>query len=580
MILVFKKIWRFSKDEQANIKLAILYKLLHVFFNALQFGAIYLMLKDIFAHNVTSKTITYCTLMLIVSLIGKVYTLSKSQMKDTHAGYFTAYIKRDEIANKLKKVPMGFFSENSLGKITAISTTTLQQIESWVPLALVLILSGMIETVIFVLLMFIVDTRIALIAVCGVIVFMLVTALLEKRSRKNAKELQESTNTLTKQILSTILGIQVIKSYNLDGKNNKELTNAIDDSYKVTKGLEQLIVPYATLQKIVFGVTTGLMVYTAIRLNISHELALVDTIMVMIASFVIFEGMSVAGLNMAIVRLIENAIDSYEYMKQMPDIEEGSIDHGIQNYDIEFNNVSFAYGDQMILDGINCVMKQGSMSAIVGPSGSGKTTLCHLIARFYDVQNGEIRIGGTNINDYTLSYLNQQIAMVFQDVYLFEDTIENNIKFANPNASLEEVIEAAKKAQCHEFIMNLEDGYQTILKEGGSTISGGERQRISIARAILKDAPIIIFDEATANVDPENEYELQMAIHELTKDKTIIMIAHRLKTIRNANQIFVLNQHKIEQSGTHEELMKEGGLYKQLVDTKTLETTWKLESTK
>lgn len=428
--------------------------------------------------------------------------------------------------------------------------------------------------------MFIVDTRIALIAVCGVIVFMLVTALLEKRSRKNAKELQESTNTLTKQILSTILGIQVIKSYNLDGKNNKELTNAIDDSYKVTKGLEQLIVPYATLQKIVFGVTTGLMVYTAIRLNISHELALVDTIMVMIASFVIFEGMSVAGLNMAIVRLIENAIDSYEYMKQMPDIEEGSIDHGIQNYDIEFNNVSFAYGDQMILDGINCVMKQGSMSAIVGPSGSGKTTLCHLIARFYDVQNGEIRIGGTNINDYTLSYLNQQIAMVFQDVYLFEDTIENNIKFANPNASLEEVIEAAKKAQCHEFIMNLEDGYQTILKEGGSTISGGERQRISIARAILKDAPIIIFDEATANVDPENEYELQMAIHELTKDKTIIMIAHRLKTIRNANQIFVLNQHKIEQSGTHEELMKEGGLYKQLVDTKTLETTWKLESTK
>ena len=218
------------------------------------------------------------------------------------------------------------------------------------------------------------------------------------------------------------------------------------------------------------------------------------------------------------------------------------------------------------------------MTAIVGPSGSGKTTFCNLIARFWDVNSGEILIGGENIKNYKIENLMNSISMVFQDVYLFEDTIENNIKFGKQNASHEEVVQAAKKARCHEFIEALPDGYNTIIGEGGASLSGGEKQRISIARAMLKDADIIIFDESTANIDPENEDKLKEAIESLTKNKTVIMIAHRLKTIRNADQILVLKDGEIVERGNHEELIKNNGLYSDLINAKAKAESWKLNN--
>lgn len=260
------------------------------------------------------------------------------------------------------------------------------------------------------------------------------------------------------------------------------------------------------------------------------------------------------------------------------DIDEGNIKRMIQNHDIDINNIRFSYDNRRVLDNVTCVIKENEMTAIVGASGSGKTTLCNLIARFWDVNSGEIKIGGNNIKDYTVENLMNNISMVFQDVYLFEDTIENNIKFGNQNATREDVIDAAKKAQCHDFIVSLPQGYDTIVGEGGTSLSGGEKQRISIARAMLKDAPIIIFDEATANIDPENEDKLKLAIESLTKNKTVIMIAHRLKTIRNANQILVLNKGCIEQRGTHDELMRQGGIYKDFVDAKSKSENWSLNN--
>ena len=218
------------------------------------------------------------------------------------------------------------------------------------------------------------------------------------------------------------------------------------------------------------------------------------------------------------------------------------------------------------------------MTAIVGPSGSGKTTFCNLIARFWDVKSGEILIGGKNIKDYKIENLMNSISMVFQDAYLFEDTIENNIKFGKQDASHDEVVEAAKKARCHEFIEALPEGYNTIIGEGGASLSGGEKQRISIARAMLKDAGIIIFDEATANIDPENEDKLKEAIESLTKNKTVIMIAHRLKTIRNADQILVLKDGEIVERGNHEELIKNNGLYSDLINAKAKAESWKLNN--
>ena len=221
-------------------------------------------------------------------------------------------------------------------------------------------------------------------------------------------------------------------------------------------------------------------------------------------------------------------------------------------------------------------VREGTTTAIVGPSGSGKTTLCRLMARFYDVSEGRITLGGHNLKEFTCDSLLSNISMVFQNVYLFHDTIKANICFGTEQASEKEMIRAAKQACCHDFIMELPAGYDTIIGENGASLSGGEKQRISIARAIMKDAPVIILDEATANVDPENEKELIEAIQALTKEKTVLMIAHRLKTVRNADQIFVIDKGRIIQRGTHDELVKQDGIYRRFVDSRRQAIGWKI----
>ena len=578
MISVFKKIWFFSGKERNNLTRSIVAAFFHAAFNAFQFVAIYYMLKCLFKQNVVQKDIIIVLVVLIISLIGKIITQNVSQMNQTHAGYFMAANKRIELGEKIKRVPMGFFNNFSLGKLTTLATTNLTQIESWIPVLLVNVLGGFLNTFIFVLSIFIINFEIGFVALIGMIVFLFVTFLMEKRSRKNAADMSNIQTHLTKNVLSTIQGMQVIKSYNLSGGNNKSLNDAIDDSYKTTLSLEKMIIPYTITQRIVIGMTIVVMLLFCIKLNLSGNLSIADTVVLMIASFTIFDGLIGAGSNMAILRIAENAIDSYEYVNHMPDINEGNISSLIQNHNIDIKNIGFSYDNRRVLDNVTCIIKENEMTAIVGISGSGKTTLCNLIARFWDVNEGEIKIGGNNIKDYTVENLMDNISMVFQGVYLFEDTIENNIKFGNQNATREEVVNAAKKAQCHDFIISLPQGYNTSIGEGGASLSGGEKQRISIARAMLKDAPIIIFDEATANIDPENEDKLKLAIESLTKNKTVIMIAHRLKTIRNANQILVLNKGCIEQRGTHDELMRQDGIYKDFINAKSMSENWSLNN--
>lgn len=578
MIKVFKKIWNFSQEEQGNIRRSIIAGFFHAIFNALQFGAIYYMLIAIFSQRVSTQTIWICLGILLVSLIGKIATQKISQMNQTHAGYFMAAHKRIEIGEKIKKVPMGFFSSYSLGRLTTIATTSLSQAEQWIPMLLVLVLGGILNTLIFVLGTFIFNQKIGLVAVVGVIVFFIVTSLMEKKSTKNAKKMTETQTELTKQVLAAIQGMQVIKSYNLAGTNNRTLEKSIKDTSSLLLKLEKSVQPYIVTQRIVMGITTVAMTYLSIKLNLAGDLPLAETILMIIASFIIFEGLVGAGSNMAILRAAENAIDSVDFVNEIPDMKEGTDRTPIQNHDIEFKDVSFSYDQRPILKNVSCAIKGNTMTAIVGPSGSGKTTFCNLIARFWDVDSGQISIGGKNIKDYTIENLMNNISMVFQNVYLFEDTIENNIKFGKQDATKDEIIEAAKKAQCHNLIMTLPQGYQTMIGEGGASLSGGEKQRISIARAMLKDAPIIIFDEATANIDPENEDKLKEAIESLTKDKTVIMIAHRLKTIRNADQILVLNQGNIVERGDHETLMAYGGLYKDLIKAKKVSESWKLNN--
>lgn len=576
MITVFKKIWNFAEKEQSNIRKSIIVGFLCAAFNAMQMGGVYHVLVKIFDETLSVKDIAVVLGILLVSLVGKIITQYVSQLEQTHAGYFMAADKRIRIGNKLKKVPMGFFSEFSLGKITTMSTTTLSQIEMQVPMLLVLVLGGLLNTFVFALALFYLHIMVGITAVLGILAFFIVTYFMEKKSRENASEIGIAQTHLTKQVLETVQGMQVIKSYNLGGKNNKELSNAFEENCNITMKLEKNMTPYIALQRIVLGISIAAIIILSAKYYMEGNMILADAIMSMIAGFIIFEGIKAAGSSMAILRIAENSIDSLKYLEQIPEIKEGQETSPIRHPNIEFKDVSFAYDEKTILDHISCEMKKNTITAIVGPSGSGKTTFCNLIARFWDVNTGEILIGGKNIKEYTLPHLMSHIAMVFQSVYLFEDTIENNIKFGVPNATREEVIEAAKKAMCHDFIEALPNGYDTLIGEGGATLSGGEKQRISIARAMLKDAPIVIFDEATANIDPENEDKLKAAIEELTKNKTIIMIAHRLSTIRNADQILVLNNGKIEQRGNHEELMKQGGLYKTLINMKNKATVWKI----
>lgn len=377
-----------------------------------------------------------------------------------------------------------------------------------------------------------------------------------------------------------IQGMPIIKSFNLTGKGDQTVRSALEESRSANLALEKLFTPYTIGQELVLRISSVAMIVFSLYFYINGTMDLLKAIMCIIMSFLVFASIQSAGSAMATLRVATSSIEQVETTENMPqmDIEGQKITP--HHTDIEFNNVSFSYDKIPILREVSVHIPEKAMTAIIGPSGSGKSTMCSLISRFWDVDQGSISIGDVNIKNYTLESLMDLISTVFQNVYLFQDTIENNIKFGKPQAKKEEVIEVAKKAQCHDFIMNLPEGYQTIIGEGGTSLSGGEKQRISIARAMIKDAPIIIFDEATANVDPENEDKLQNAMESLTKDKTVIMIAHRLKTIRNADQIIVLRDGIIEEKGKHEDLIRKEGTYKKFIEAREGTESWKIKHNK
>lgn len=294
-------------------------------------------------------------------------------------------------------------------------------------------------------------------------------------------------------------------------------------------------------------------------------------------AFMIFGSVENMSDSVYMLGLIDASLDKLEAIKQAKFIDEEGKDFPISRYDIDFQSVSFGYGEKIVLQDLSFHLPQQSSTAIVGASGSGKSTICSLITRFYDVNSGRVMIGGHDVREFTCDSLLKNISMVFQNVYLFHDSIRNNIGFGKPGATEEEIIEAAKKARCHDFIIALPEGYDTLIGECGSSLSGGEKQRISIARAMLKDAPIIILDEATASIDPENEHLIQQAISELVCGKTILTIAHRLSTIENADQILVIDEGRLQQSGTHEQLSSQPGIYRDFIDIRQRAEGWHID---
>lgn len=575
MLEAIRKIIAFSGPEKSKIYRAIIISFFKSLFSMFRMAAIYFVLLAFEEGNTTMKPAWTALAFLGVSIVGQLILKMVADLQAVHAGYFMSAFKRLEIAERLKKVPMGYFNDNNLEQITGTATTVLDVVENQGANVLVLILSGLMNSVVFLICVLCFDWRLGLIELAGMIIYMLITSSMEKKSRSLSPVRQKNEAALVSKVLESLQGMSVIKSFNLTGKGDEALKKAIDDNRDSNMALERLFIPYGELQGVVLGAFKALLLLVDVVLFVTGNMTITYALMAVIISFQVFADIEQTGAGLTVLRVVSSSIEEAEKVNLLPVMDENGKDFTPEDHGITIDHVSFAYGDNEILNDVSLEIPENTMTAFVGSSGAGKTTLAMLIARFWDVDKGSISIGGRNVKDYTLESLMSQISVVFQNVYLFADTIENNIKVGMSDASHEQVVAAAKKACCHDFIMSLPDGYSTVIGEGGATLSGGEKQRISIARAILKDAPIIILDEATANVDPENEDKLTAAFDALTDNKTVIMIAHRLKTIRNADKIVVLDGGAIS-SGTHDELLKSSSKYSNFIRLREEAANWKM----
>ena len=565
-----------NKENRNKLYLALGLGVFKAMFSMLRIPAIAVILQGILDQNMTMKNVWTALLIMGISVLGQVLVGLKTTMLQCEGGYNTCSAKRVEIAEHLRYLPMGFFNANSLGRITNITTNTMEQLADVATLVVMMTTQGIVTTsVIFVCFLFF-DVRIALILLLGILIFSFFNAMMQRSTIPVAPRKARADESLVTAVIEYVQGIAEVKNFNLTDKTAKRLEGAISEKQASDTTLEYAVIPFMCLQGITTKLTGVLICIASIWFYLSGSLSLLYTILLVVSSFMVYESLDLMGGFSALVRTVKIVVDQANEVLALPPMDIDGVDAAPAGMDIELKNVSFAYEDRKIIDNVSLKIPAKSTTAIVGPSGGGKTTLANLMARFWDVQNGEVLLGGKNVKEYSFDSLMKNFSFVFQRVYLFEDTIANNIRFGEPNASMDRVIEAAKKARCHDFIMSLPNGYDTIIGEGGASLSGGEKQRISIARAIMKDAPIIILDEATANVDPENEAELTKAIEELTRNKTIIMIAHRLKTVRKADQILVIENGKIAQRGTHDELMREDGIYKNFVSERKEAVSWKI----
>lgn len=554
------------------------FELLRSIFEALQFVALLIVLRALVGQNMTGATAWMALGIMAVSVAGAAFCWYLAHNSEGHANYRMCGEKRIHIGERMKYMPMGYFNAQSLGSLTAAATSTISDLKSMSFAVIARTVVGMIRTTIFSLATMCFDWRIGLVFFVGILLFLWVNSRLLKKSRELSPGRLTAQTKLVDAVLEYIQGMSVVRAFHGDKAAKQTLNNTIKETENQNFKLERKRIPYNVLEQVVLRVTSVLAILLSIWFFLQGNMSLFTCLMMVVSAFLVYSELESAGEMFFMLPMIDASIDRVEEIDRAPKMDEGGSVQVPKSHDISFDHVDFSYGDRKIIDDVSFTIPEGTTTAIVGPSGSGKTTLTSLMARFWDVNKGSVKLGGIDVKDYSLDSLMSNFSMVFQNVYLFNDSIENNIKFGKPAASHEEVVAAAKAARCHDFIMALPDGYDTVIGEGGATISGGERQRLSIARAMLKDAPIVILDEATANVDPENEAELQAAIEALTGGKTIIMIAHRLKTVRHANQILVVDHGKIVQHGTHDQLIRQKGIYADFILTRKAVIDWKISA--
>lgn len=577
MIQTLKKFFAFcGADNRKLFITSIWLGVLSAICSALRIPAAFLVVQALLEQNMTTAVLWKSLAILVSSVIVTILINMKSTMLQTRGGYRACANKRIEIAEHLRYLPMGWFNANSLGEVTSVTTNTMENMSNVATRVVMITTKGFLTTGVIAVMMLLYDWRVGLVTLAGLLVFLGVNALMQKKEQSLSQRKMDADEHLVSKVLEYVQGIAEVKNFDLTQDSTTQVSAAVEECRKAAFGMEVPSVLFMFLQFIVNKFTGVGICGTALLFYWNGTMPLANCLLMLVCSFILFEQLDSAGSYSTLFRSIDIGVEKANaILKVEPmDIDGREIVPG--RCDIALEHVDFCYEQKKILDDVSLTIPEKTTVAIVGPSGSGKTTLCSLMARFWDVQGGRVTLGGQDVRAYSYDSLIRNFSFVFQRTYLFSDTIANNIRFGKPEASLEEVMAAAKKARCHDFIMALPEGYDTVIGEGGASISGGERQRIAIARAMMKDAPIIVLDEATANVDPENEKELVEAIRALTHDKTVIMIAHRLKTVRGADRIFVVDNGKIVQQGTHDELVGQEGIYRRFVVERRQAAGWKV----
>lgn len=570
MFKLISRILNLSGKYKNRIKGAFVFAFIESVLSKMPIFIAFTVLIGFYEKTISPKTFLYVGIGLGLVVLVQALVHFLSDKLQSAAGFLIFADKRMELGNHLRKLPMGYFTSGNLGKINSVLSSDMAFIEEVSMSTIANMMSYVLSTVVLTIFMFILDYRIGLVSVCVTLIATLLASRMNKMSLSEAVIRQEQGEKLTDAVLSFAEGISVIKSYNLLGDNSKALTDSFASSRDTSIKFEKKMTPWTSGLNIIYGIGITFILALALYLHLQGMLKLPYVLGLILFVFDLFSPLKTLYGEASRLTVMNAALDRIEEVLNETELQDTGKKHILKakvgEPEISFNHVKFSYGEKEVLHDMSFAMNKNTMTALVGQSGGGKSTVANLLARFWDVDSGEILIRGVNIKDVSLSELMSEISMVFQRVYLFQDTIFNNIAMGKENATKEEVIEAAKKARCYDFIMALPDGFDTMIGEGGATLSGGEKQRISIARCILKDAPIVILDEATASVDVDNESYIQEAISELVKNKTLLVIAHRLNTIRDADNIIVIKEGNIAEQGTHNELIALNGIYKNMVE--------------
>ncbi len=580
MLALFSRILNLSGKYKDRIQGAFLCAFIESILAKMPIFLAFLVLSGFYQNTLTGTDCLYIGFGLAAVVVAQAVVHYLCDRLQSAAGYMIFTDKRMELGGHLRKLPMGYFTSGNIGKISSVLSTDMVFIEEAAMSTLGNMMSYMLSALILLVFMFFLDWRLGLIAAIVTLLASLVAKGMNKVSLKEAAGRQDQSEHLTDAVLSFAEGIGVIKSYNLIGEKSEELTENFRRSRDTSTEFERKMTPWTRGLNILYAFGVAAIFALSVWLEQSGVLSLPYLLGVLLFVFDLFGPLKALYGEASRLTVMNAALDRIDEVlneTELPDKGTQHISKANPDYpEVCFDHVAFAYQDKEVLHNVNFSMKKNTMTALVGPSGGGKSTIANLLARLWDVKSGKVTVRGTDIRNVPLFELMNQISMVFQRVYLFQDTIYNNISMGKPDATEQEVYEAAKKARCYDFIMALPEGFQTVVGEGGATMSGGEKQRISIARCILKDAPIVILDEATASVDTDNESYIQEAISELVKGKTLLVIAHRLNTIREADQILVIADGRISEQGTHDELMAKAGIYRDFVDIREKSSGWSL----